>query len=175
MDTSMGLSSIATLSLGLSMSMAGAGRAVIRTLGTVPGSFEGRQSLQQLFPVLPLGVPMATKGGSMRRPSFVNSLQPKKWRTRLHASMRTKSVSGDDHLRGRSVDHTPAEGRRDTTSTTTTTSGKSSSIDIPPLEGRSNSTLDSRVNATSEENAQLVYTRMLYECENHYKSIASSV
>lgn len=156
MDTSMGLSSIATLSLGLSMSMAGAGRAVIRTLGTVPGSFEGRQSLQQLFPVLPLGVPLA-KGGSTRRPSpgFVNSLQPNKWRSRLQGSKRTKSVSGDS--RGRSADHTPAEGRRDTTSTTT--SGKSSSVDIPPLYGRSDSTIDSRINATSEENAQMADTR----------------
>jgi len=44
----MGLSSIATLSLGLSMSMAGAGRAVIRSLG--PGH---RQALQQFFPVVP--------------------------------------------------------------------------------------------------------------------------
>jgi len=48
MDTSMGLSSIATLSLGLSMSMAGAGRAVMRSLG--PGH---RQALQQFFPVIP--------------------------------------------------------------------------------------------------------------------------
>jgi len=44
----MGLSSIATLSLGLSMSMAGAGRAVIRSLG--PGH---RQALEQFFPVVP--------------------------------------------------------------------------------------------------------------------------
>jgi len=44
----MGLSSIATLSLGLSMSMAGAGRAVIQSLG--PGH---RQVLQQFFPVVP--------------------------------------------------------------------------------------------------------------------------
>jgi len=48
MDTTMGLSSIATLSLGLSMSMAGAGRAVIRSLG--PGH---RQALEQFFPVVP--------------------------------------------------------------------------------------------------------------------------
>lgn len=48
MDTSMGLSSIATLSLGLSMSMAGAGRAVMRSLG--PGH---QQALQQFFPILP--------------------------------------------------------------------------------------------------------------------------
>lgn len=32
MDTSVGLSSIATLSLGLSMSMAGAGRVIIKSL-----------------------------------------------------------------------------------------------------------------------------------------------
>jgi len=44
----MGLSSIATLSLGLSMSMAGAGRAVIRSLG--PGH---RQALEQFFPIVP--------------------------------------------------------------------------------------------------------------------------
>jgi len=48
MDTTMGLSSIATLSLGLSMSMAGAGRAVIQSLG--PGH---RQALQQFFPIVP--------------------------------------------------------------------------------------------------------------------------
>ena len=48
MDTTMGLSSIATLSLGLSMSMAGAGRAVIRSLG--PGH---RQALEQFFPIVP--------------------------------------------------------------------------------------------------------------------------
>lgn len=48
MDTSLGLSSIATLSLGLSMSMAGAGRAVMRSLG--PGH---QQALQQFFPILP--------------------------------------------------------------------------------------------------------------------------
>jgi len=52
----MGLSSIATLSLGLSMSMAGAGRAVIRSLG--PGH---RQALEQFFPVVPPPTAALTK------------------------------------------------------------------------------------------------------------------
>ena len=96
----MGLSSIASLSLGLSMSMTGAGREVIRNLGVpidaLPGgppyTYGGggrRQSLQPMFPVLTAGV--AGGGCSLgagydrnaRRPSFVGILQTMSAQNRL--------------------------------------------------------------------------------------------
>jgi len=67
MDTSMGLSSIATLSLGLSMSMAGAGRAVISQM-----TGDCRQGLKPLFPA---GMPPPTRPpGRTKRNSLVAGL-----------------------------------------------------------------------------------------------------
>jgi len=73
----MGLSSIATLSLGLSMSMAGAGRAVIRSLG--PGH---RQALEQFFPVVPPPTAVLTRpaeaGEESTQSNGVNKYQVKR-------------------------------------------------------------------------------------------------
>lgn len=85
MDTSVGLSTIASLSLGVSMSMTGTGRTLIKTLGAgvaAAGSSslgsrltaDRRRSFNQLFPLLQ-GTQGAASGDRSRRASFVDILQ----------------------------------------------------------------------------------------------------
>jgi len=83
MDTSVGLSTIASLSLGVSMSMTGTGRTLIKTLGAGVAAAgasslgsrltsERRRSFNQLFPLLP---GTQASGDRSRRASFVDILQ----------------------------------------------------------------------------------------------------
>lgn len=122
MDTSFGLSTIASLSLGISMSMTGSGRAVIESLSATelgrPASSAGsigrrRQSFQQLFPVgSMLGAPRTE---SARRPSFVAILQQMSAQNRLMerpggASTSSKGKTHADAPRaGSSMDRVPEE------------------------------------------------------------------
>ena len=101
MDTSVGLSTIASLSLGLSMSMTGSGRAAIcRNLGAaLPTSDDQRSAREPAFPCLPQlprtaglgGVLQAGFAGPQRRTSFVGILHQMSAQNRLLPSQQDPS------------------------------------------------------------------------------------
>lgn len=106
MDTSVGLSTIASLSLGVSMSMTGTGRTLIKTLGTAaaasalappPSAVDRRRSsFTQLFPPMtpgPFGLPVPGYD-RLRRASFVELVRPEEECQRLGGRQRRRGSGG---------------------------------------------------------------------------------
>ena len=121
MDTSFGLSSIASLSLGLSMSMTEAGKAAIQQTATTPGN--RRQSINQLYasdavPSLGgiggCGTPCSKRN---RRPSFAGVLQQMSntnhHPVRMSSSDRSSSVGDGQTVMVPSMERVLEESRED--------------------------------------------------------------
>ena len=132
MDTSVGLSTIASLSLGLSMSMAGSGRELIcrnfaAAIPTSPRPSDGHRSGgDSKFPCLPQlprsagvgGVLQAGFAGPQRRTSFVGILHQMSAQNKLLSSQTDEST---DAVRRLSVSDVERVSAADSPSTTTTT------------------------------------------------------